>query len=77
MKRSTRILLAGLVIELFLFGIGAFLINQLKTGAMRPATSMEEAITGITSTLGTVIGGLAGIILVLYFFARSKERQQP
>lgn len=77
MKRSTRILLTGLVMELFLFGIGAFLINQLKTGAMRPTNSMEETITGITSTLGTVIGGLAGIILVLYFVARSKERQQP
>jgi hypothetical protein len=77
MKRSTRILLAGLVIEFCLVGIGAFLINQLQTGAMRPTTSVAEAVTEITSTLGTVIGGLAGLLLVLYLVARMKERQQP
>lgn len=77
MKRSVRILLVGAVLEALLFGIGAWLINQLKIGAMQPTNSAEETISVITSTLGSAMGVVAGLVIVLFLVARSKERQQP
>jgi hypothetical protein len=77
MKRSSRILLVGLVLEMLLVGIGAWLINQLKIGAMQPTNSVEETVSVITSTLGTAIGVVAGLVIVLFLVARSRERQQP
>lgn len=74
MKPSIRILLVGIIIEFLLAGIGAFLLNQLATGQMRPANSLEETTSVLTTTLGGAMGVLGGLILVIFFVLRRKER---
>lgn len=70
MKRSTRILIAGVVIELMLAGIAFYLLRQIETGALTPATSASDAVSTITSTIGMAMGALAGLMIVLYVVAR-------
>jgi hypothetical protein len=74
MKPSTRLLVGGIVIECLLAGIGAFLLNQLATGQMRPTNSVAETASVVTSTLGTAMGGVGGILVVLFFVMRRRER---
>jgi hypothetical protein len=76
MNPSKRVLIVGIVIELLLFGLGAYLILQLKTGGLRASTTTEDAISTITSTLGGVMGALAGVLILVYFVLRKKESGQ-
>ena len=66
MKPSSRVLLAGLIIELLLAGIGAYLIMQLKGGAITASTNVAGATATITSVLGMVMGALGGLTLTIY-----------
>ncbi len=74
MPPSKRILLLGVVIEIGLAVLGWFLISQLQSGAMQPSGTVEEASATILQVLGTVMGGLGGLLLVVYFVLRRKER---
>jgi cytosine/uracil/thiamine/allantoin permease len=75
MNPSKRVLIVGIVIELGLAALGAYLLFQLKTGGLHAATTPEEAASTITSTLGGVMGALAGVLIVLYFVLRKREQQ--
>jgi hypothetical protein len=73
MKPSIRLLVAGIVIECLLAGIGAFLLNQLTTGQMHPTHSVPETASVITTTLGMAMGGIGGVVLVMFFVMRRRE----
>ncbi|HAH10086.1 MAG TPA: hypothetical protein DCL48_08300, partial [Alphaproteobacteria bacterium] len=70
MKRSTRILIAGVVIELLLFGIGYYLLEQMRTGALTPSGSAAEAASTITTIIGGAMGALGAIVMVMYLVVR-------
>lgn len=74
MNPSKRVLILGIVIELCLAALWAWLLFQLKTGGLHAATTTEEAISTISSTLGGVMGALGGVLVLVYFVLRKKER---
>lgn len=74
MAPSKRILILGVIIELALAALGWFLISQLQSGSMQPSGTVEEASATILETIGQVMGGLGGVLLVVYFVLRRKER---
>ena len=74
MKPSQRILIVGVIIELLLAGLAGFLLMQLSSGAMRPATSLAEAKATITTVLGGVMGGLGGLLAVIYVVLRGRGK---
>lgn len=73
MPPSKRILLLGIIIEIGLAVLGWYLISQLQSGAMQPSGTLEEASATILQVLGSVMGGLGGVLLVVYFVLRRKE----
>ena len=72
MKPSNRVLIVGMAIELGLAALGAYLLFQLKSGGMTSATSPEEAASMIVSLLGMVMGGLGGLLVVIFFVLRRR-----
>ena len=74
MPPSKRILIFGLIIEIGLAALAWFLISQLQSGAMQPSGTVEEASATILQVLGTVMGGLGGLLIVVYFVLGRKER---
>ena len=58
MNPSKRVLILGIVIEICLAAFWAYLLLQLKTGGLHAATSTEDAVSTISSTLGGVMGAL-------------------
>ena len=74
MKPSNRIAILGIVIELCLAALWAWLLLQLKTGRMTAATTTADAVATISSTLGMVMGGLGGLLIVLFFVLRKREQ---
>lgn len=66
MKPSNRILFIGVTIELLLAGIAYFLLTQLATGGLKPSTTVAEAASTVTSTLGGVMGAIGGVVLVAF-----------
>ena len=74
MPPSKRILILGIIIEISLAALGWFLISQLQSGAEQPSGTVEEASATILQVLGAAMGGLGGVLVVLYFVLRRKER---
>lgn len=74
MAPSKRILILGIIIEAGLAGLAWFLVNQLRSGAMQPSGTLEEAVSTILQTMGSVMGALAGILIVVWFVLRRKEK---
>ncbi len=74
MKPSNRVLIVGIIIELCLAGLAAYLLLQLKSGGMTAATSPEDAASTITSVLGTAMGALGGMIVAAFIILRSRGR---
>jgi hypothetical protein len=72
MKPSNRILIAGIIIELGLGALGAFLLFQLRTGGLKSSTSSADTISTITSVLGGAMGLLGGLLLVVYIILRKR-----
>lgn len=72
MKPSNRILLLGLLFETFLAALGVFLVMQITSGALTASVSPAEATTTITTVLGAVMGGLGGILLVIFLVLRRR-----
>jgi cytosine/uracil/thiamine/allantoin permease len=73
MKRSSRILIVGVILELFIAAIGAWLVMQMQSGQLTLTTSAADAAATIFSALGTVMGTLGGLLIVAYFVAKKKE----
>ena len=74
MKPSKRILILGIIVEAGLAGLAYFLVNQLRTGAMQPSGTLEEAVGTILGTIGQVMGALAVVLIVVWFVLRRRER---
>lgn len=72
MKPSNRILIVGILLEAMLFALGGYLLMQISSGGMTTTTSPAEAITTITTVLGTVMGALAGLLLILYIVLKRR-----
>lgn len=72
MKPSKRILIAGVVIQLLLAGIGYFLLAQLASGYLKPTNTVAETAATVTSTLGGLMGALAGVLIVAYIVLRRR-----
>lgn len=73
MKRSSRILIVGVILELFIAAIGIWLMMQMQSGQLTPSTTAADATATIFSVLGTVMGALGGLLIVSYFVAKRKE----
>lgn len=67
MKKSTRALLGLVVIDLLLLAGTFWLVMQVKSGASATTVPPEEAIATITSTMGSVIGVVTAVLLVVWF----------
>ena len=74
MAPSKRILILGIIIEIGLAILGWFLISQLQSGALQPSGTVEEASATILRVLGTIMGGLGGVLIVVYIVLRRRER---
>lgn len=72
MKPSNRILIVGVALELMFAGLAAFLVMQLKSGAMTAATGVAEASSTIMSVMGIAMGGLGGLIIVIYIVLKQR-----
>lgn len=72
MKRSSRLLIALVVIELLLGGIAMWLLSGISSGSMNTGVPPAEAAATITSTIGAAMGGLAGIIGVAWLLMRRR-----
>ena len=74
MEPSKRIVILGIIIEAALAGLACYLVTQLRTGAMQPSGTVEEAVGTILLTIGTVMGGFAGLSIIPYLVLRRIER---
>jgi cytosine/uracil/thiamine/allantoin permease len=74
MAPSKRIAILGIIIEAGLAGLAWYLVTQLRTGAMQPSGTLEQAVSTILQTIGSVMGALAGVLIVAWFVLRRKER---
>lgn len=72
MKPSKRILILCGVIETLLAALCLYLLAQISSGAMTTTTSPAEAARTITSVLGAAMGGLGGLMLVMYFILKRR-----
>ena len=73
MKPSNRLLLVGIVIEAMLAALCIFLVMQISTGEMTTSVSPEDAKSTITAVLGGIMGGLGGLLLVIYIVLKRGE----
>lgn len=73
MKRSNRVLLVGLIVEIFLATLGAYLVMQIISGALLTPVSAAEAKTAITTVIGVAMGGFGGLLLVIYIVLKRRE----
>lgn len=64
MKPSTRVLILFIVVEAGLAGLWWYLLQALRTGELRPARSLTEAVGTVSTTLGSAMGVIAGVMLV-------------
>jgi hypothetical protein len=74
MKKSKRILFLLCFIEAIIIGGGLLLLSLTKDLQPAPGYERGETAARIMEMMGVIGGGLGGVLLVLYFVARSKER---
>jgi hypothetical protein len=74
MKKSKRILLLLCFIEVIIIGGGLLLLWLTKDLATAPGYEPGEPARRIWEMMGMFGGGAAGLLAVLYFVVRSKER---
>jgi hypothetical protein len=72
MKPSNRILLVGVVVEAMLAALGIYLVMQISSGGMSTSVSPAEAKATITTVLGSAMGGLGGLLLVVYIVLKRR-----
>ena len=72
MKRSTRVLILLVVLEVLLLGLGSWLLGGLADGSLHASASPADAAATVWSVLGGVAGALAGLLLVIWFVMRRR-----
>lgn len=72
MKKSSRVLLLAVVLEVLIVAIGAWLLIGLANGDLRPATTAADATSTVLSVLGGVMGVIAGVFGVTWFVLRQR-----
>lgn len=72
MKPSKRILILGIVLEAMLAVLCGYLLTLISSGGMNTSTSPAEAVTTITTVMGTVMGCLGGIMLAIYIVLKGR-----
>lgn len=72
MKRSSRLLLAGVVIEVLLAWLAVWLLSSIANGSLQTSVPPQEASATITSTLGAIMVGLAALLGVAWFMMRRR-----
>jgi nitrate reductase gamma subunit len=72
MKPSNRILILGIVFEVLLAALGFYLLMQIASGGMKTTVSPAEAASTITTVLGTVMGGLGGLLLAIFIVLKRR-----
>lgn len=73
MAPSKRILVLGLVIEAGLATLAWYLVAMLRSGTLQPSGTVDEAVSTILGTMGTLMGALAGVLIVAWFVLRKRE----
>jgi hypothetical protein len=76
MKKSTRILLLLSFVEAIILGGGLLLLNMTKGMPSAPGYESGETAARIGEMMGLFGGGIGGVLLVLYFVVRAKERDE-
>ncbi len=76
MKKSKRILLLLWFMEAILIGGGFLLLNMTKDMPSAPGYDSGETASRIGQMMGLFGGGIGGVLLVLYFVVRAKERDE-
>ncbi|MCZ8163885.1 MAG: hypothetical protein O9315_17920 [Beijerinckiaceae bacterium] len=74
MKPSLRVMILLIVIELGLAGLWWYLLDALRTGELRPARSLAETVDTISVILGSAMGLVGGLLLVIWFVLRRRNR---
>ena len=74
MKRSTRVVLVGIILEVLLGGIAWLLLSKLDSGDLHAANSVAETTSTITTIIGAAMGGLAALLAVMWFVIRRAEK---
>ena len=72
MKQKTRVIIAFGFIEALLAGVWLYLA---RLGAQQPDHVAPEFQSTLGSTMGAAMGFLAGLGLVIFFFAVKKNRR--
>lgn len=78
MKPSNRILIPGILIEGGPFSLGAYLLMQLlpvmqfSHGRFRPSVSIAQSTSTITTTLGTAMGAIGGLLLAIFIILKRR-----
>ena len=73
MRKSSRVLLTGVVVEVLLAGIALFLWLQLPTAQLAAGVTAGEAARTIGSAIGSFMGVLAVVIAVAFLVLRRRE----
>lgn len=71
MRKSTRLFLVLLLVEVLLVAGAAYMINQVTSGAWR-TFDQADALQRIYTVMGAAIGGIGGCFLFLAAFLRFK-----
>jgi hypothetical protein len=74
MKKSKRILLLLCFIEAIIIGGGFLLLALTKDLPPAPGYPPGETAARIWEMMGLIGGGLGGVMIMLFFVVRSKER---
>jgi hypothetical protein len=74
MKKSKRILFLLCFIEAIIIGGGLLLLSLTKDLQPAPGYEQGETAARIMEMMGLIGGGIGGVLIVLYFVTRSKER---
>ena len=72
MKKSKRIVILFVVVEVLLAAIMVFLTLQVRSGAWQTTISPEETIGRIGSSIGGVMGALGAFLLIFAWVLRRR-----
>ncbi len=72
MKKSKRIVILFVIVEVLLAAIMIFLTLQVRSGAWQTTISAEETIGRIGSSIGGVMGALGAFLLVFAWVLRRR-----
>lgn len=72
MKRSSRLLLTLMIVEIGFAGLWLWLNAGIQSGKLTPTGNPADTIATISSTIGAVMGGLAALCLTVWIMMRRR-----